>query len=220
MATVPAVWAAICANRYGKRWMFCSAVAELRPSFREKTFASPTRQPGSWSNATRRFAVTAISDAAIVALPLWCCEYAPKMRSRPRKKASPQAGLPYESVHSARRLLFRRSDCVFDRLGDVELHHGLGRDLEGFAGLGIAADARLAGGLFQPAKSGKNEDAVFLGLLHGDLRESAQEHSGALVAGFHLFRQKPHQGGFGQACCHRVFLLEDEARKTPRSRTY
>src|SRR6266540_1072769 len=75
---------------------------------------------------------------------------APKMRSHPRKKASLWAGLPYESVHSARRLLFRRSDCVFDRLGDVELHHGLGRDLEGFAGLGIAADARLAGGLFQP----------------------------------------------------------------------
>src|SRR6185312_16782583 len=66
----------------------------------------------------------------------------------------------------SQELLLGRSDRVLRGLGDAELDDGLGLDLDGLAGLGVAADAGLALRLDELAESGDGELAVLLGLLH------------------------------------------------------
>jgi hypothetical protein len=64
-------------------------------------------------------------------------------------------------------LLLGGRDDVLGGLGHAELDHGLGLDLDGCAGLGVAADAGLALCLYEAADAGDNEDAVLLGFLDG-----------------------------------------------------
>src|ERR1035441_2950108 len=70
---------------------------------------------------------------------------------------------PFDS-HTT-NLLLRWGDHVLGGLGHAELDYGLGLDLDGCAGLGVAADARLALRLDEPADAGDDENAVLLGFL-------------------------------------------------------
>jgi len=60
-------------------------------------------------------------------------------------------------------------DRVLDGLGDPELHHFLRRNLDGFAGRGIAARARLALDTDQAANARHYENAFLLCLAYSDL---------------------------------------------------
>ena len=55
-----------------------------------------------------------------------------------KMKASPEG---WPKIFLPKQKLFLGSDCIFHGLGDAEFHHGLGRDLDGFAGLGITSHA-------------------------------------------------------------------------------
>ena len=77
------------------------------------------------------------------------------------------------SVNLGKELLLRRRDCVLGSFGDAELDHGLGFDLDGLAGLGVASEAGLAICLDQFSDAGDGELAVLLGLLDGRLSQPA-----------------------------------------------
>src|ERR1039457_2289385 len=83
-------------------------------------------------------------------------------------------------------LLFRRSDGVLGDLGDAELDHGLGLDLDRLAGLRVAAHACLAFCLHQLADAGNGELAALLGFLNGQLGEQLQAGGCLLVGDFEL----------------------------------
>ena len=100
------------------------------------------------------------------------------------------------------RLFFRRSDGVFCSLCDAELDHGLGLDLDGFAGLRVATKACLAICLNQFADAGDGELAVFLCFLDGCLCQQIEEGCGLLVGQFDLFCQYADERCFCQSFCH------------------
>ena len=75
------------------------------------------------------------------------------------------------------------------------------------AGLGVAADARLALCLHETADAGNYEDAVLLGFLDGGFRQQVKEGRGLLVGQFELLGQLPREGGLGQSSCHCIVLL-------------
>ena len=102
-------------------------------------------------------------------------------------------------------LLLRRGDHVLGGLGHAELDHRLGLDLDGLAGLGVAAHARLAIRLDQAADAGDYEYAVLLGFLDGGLRQQLQARGGLLVGDLQLLGHMPHQGCLGHSCCHAMF---------------
>src|SRR5580704_9295720 len=79
---------------------------------------------------------------------------------KPAEKS--KAGLSRPSYRSHHELRLFGSDCVLGSLGDAELYHGLGLDLNGLAGLRIASDAGFAVRFHQPAEAGHNEHAVLL----------------------------------------------------------
>src|SRR5271156_5617244 len=78
-------------------------------------------------------------------------------------------------------LLPWRCDGIFSSLGHAELHHGLGFDLDGFAGLWIATHTGLALSLDQPAKPRDDENAILLCLLHRRLCEQVKKCCRLLV---------------------------------------
>src|ERR1700761_2202059 len=84
-------------------------------------------------------------------------------------------------------LLLGRSDRILRGLRDAELDDGLGLDLDGLAGLGVAADAGLALRLNELAESRNGELAVLLGLLDRGLCESLEEGCSLLVGELELF---------------------------------
>src|SRR5580698_1078389 len=94
-------------------------------------------------------------------------------------------------------LLLRR-DRVLRSLGHAEFHHGLGLDLDRFAGLGIAPHARLAVRLHQAAEAGYHEDAVFLRLFDCGVSQVLHERRSGLVGELSLFSQQPNQLSFRQ----------------------
>src|SRR5262245_59328148 len=65
-------------------------------------------------------------------------------------------------------LLLLPKHRVLQALGQTELAHALGRDLDGLARLGIAADARLAIGQHQLAESREHELSALLRLTRGE----------------------------------------------------
>src|SRR5262249_24987062 len=62
-------------------------------------------------------------------------------------------------------LLLWWSDRVLHGLGHAELHHGLGGNLDRFAGLRVATDASLAVRFHQTAQARHDEYATLLGLF-------------------------------------------------------
>src|ERR1039458_3018642 len=104
-------------------------------------------------------------------------------------------------------LLLWRSDGVLGDLGDAELDHGLGLDLDRLAGLRVAAHARLAFRLHQFADAGNGELAVLLGLFDGHFSEQFQAGGCLLVGDFELLRHGANENGLGHSFCHNVLLL-------------
>ncbi len=75
------------------------------------------------------------------------------------------------------------------------------------AGLGVAADARLALRLDEAADAGNYEYAVLLGFLDCGFRKQVQEGRGLLVGQFELLSHLPREGGLGQVQLPCIFLL-------------
>src|SRR5947209_4516517 len=117
-----------------------------------------------------------------------------------------------------RRLLLRRSDRILHGLGEIELRDGLGRNLDGLAGLGIATNTGLAGRLFQAAEAGQYEHAVLLGFFYGGIRQRLQERSCGLVVHAVLFGEMTHELRLGHACCHEHILLDFTVSMTQLTR--
>ena len=90
---------------------------------------------------------------------------------------------------------------IFDRFRHPEFHHGLGGDLDGFAGLRIAADARLALLLHELPDAGEGELSVFLHFAESDLGNDVEEKCGGLTIGFGLLGDELKEGGFGILLC-------------------
>src|SRR5271165_28899 len=107
-------------------------------------------------------------------------------KNKGRPKPAFEIILKYHLKASA---LLLGSDRVLGGLGDAELHHGLGLDLNGLAGLRIASDAGLAVRFHQPAEAGHYEHAVFLGFLHSDVSQLLKKSGDSLVRKFSLLRQ-------------------------------
>src|SRR5262245_63403416 len=80
-------------------------------------------------------------------------------------------------------LLERR---LLHRLGDAELQHGLGRNLDGLAGLRVAAHARLALHHHQLAHAGEHE--AVLGLLGRERRAFLEGIATLLLGMFEICR--------------------------------
>jgi len=124
-----------------------------------------------------------------------------------RKRGGPKTS---SFVLQCGQLLLGGSDDVLGSLGYAELDNGLGLDLDGRAGLRVAADARLALCLYEAADAGDNKHAVLLGFLDGGLSQQVQEGSGLLVGQFHLLGQMPCECGLCESCCHYDVLLLGE----------
>src|SRR3989338_10846846 len=71
---------------------------------------------------------------------------------------------------------------VLEALGETELAHALGRDLDGLAGLWVAADPRLAVREHELAEAGQHELPALLRLLARE-RERLVEHALDLLLG-------------------------------------
>src|SRR6185437_514658 len=99
-------------------------------------------------------------------------------------------------------LLLRRGDRVLRGLRHAELHHRLGLDLDLFAGLWVAADARLALRFYQASEARNHEHAVLLRLLDRRPREQVEEGCRLLVGQFKLLRKLGDKSCLGQCCCH------------------
>src|SRR5208282_1241284 len=116
-----------------------------------------------------------------------------------KRGASPHFG------QSGMQLLLGGGNDVLRSLGYAELDDGLGLDLDGFTGLGVAANAGLALSLHQAADAGDDEDAVLLGFLDGGLGEQVKEGRGLFVGEFELLCQVPGKSCLGKSSCHVMF---------------
>jgi hypothetical protein len=77
---------------------------------------------------------------------------------------------------------------VFQHLSGAEADDGLGLNLDLFAGLGVAAHARLAMSLHDATNSRNDKFArAALGFLHSELVELVEELSGGLFGRADLF---------------------------------
>jgi hypothetical protein len=95
-------------------------------------------------------------------------------------------------------------DGVLRDLGDAELDHGLGLDLDGLAGLGVATEASLALSLDELADAGDGELAVLLGFLDGGLSERFEESGGLLVGELELLCEQADERCLCHSLCHCV----------------
>src|SRR5882724_5652705 len=111
------------------------------------------------------------------------------------------------------RKLFLGSDYVFYGLGNAELYHGLGRDLNGFSGLRIASHTRFPVGFYQASQARNHEPAVLFGFLDRALRERFQKRCCGLVVRFQFLRHVADELGLGHACCHLSSLKIEHLRR-------
>src|SRR5271157_4562056 len=141
----------------------------------------------------------------MVAFPLIFCRCLAAMQLSPNHDSlstMQKAGTPASLCFSGAGKLLLGCDRVLRGLGHAELNHGLGRNLDCFAGLRIAAHARLAVRLHQTAHTRQYEYAGLLGLFDCNLRERLNESRGLLVSEFQLLCHVADELGFGHACCH------------------
>src|SRR6266446_1922943 len=81
-----------------------------------------------------------------------------------------------------------REGGVLEGLGSAQAHHGLGLDLDGLAGLRVAAHARLAVGFHRTADIGDDEfSRSALALSYRQLEELLKKHRCGLLRGAALF---------------------------------
>src|SRR6516165_4556129 len=110
------------------------------------------------------------------------------------------AGLP--NLQTQMQNLLLRRDRVLRGLCEIELRGRLGLDLDRFAGLRVASDARFTMNFLQAAKSGHYEDPVLLGLFDCRVCQVLQKRGSGLVRGLQLFRKMTHQLGLGHSSSH------------------
>src|SRR5207302_2682025 len=89
-------------------------------------------------------------------------------------------------------------DRVLRSFRDAELHDGLRLDLDGFAGLRIAASAGLAVRLHQAAEAGNDENATLLGFRNSCFGEALMERRRGLVWNCSLVGKSANPLCFGQ----------------------
>jgi hypothetical protein len=93
--------------------------------------------------------------------------------------------------------LFFLGEDILQCLGGEGLDDFLGRDLDGGAGLGVAADARLAGSNLDGDKAGEGELVSLFDRLGGQFGKLGQDHSGLLFGGADFFCQVGDDLSFG-----------------------
>ncbi len=81
--------------------------------------------------------------------------------------------------------LLGAEDRILGGFGDAELNHALGRDLDLFAGRGIAADAR--GTIHQHEFSQAGQGELVLGVFVGQLSDALENLAGLLFGESILF---------------------------------
>ena len=110
----------------------------------------------------------------------WRCHFFDTRHSANKKAAEDEFRGSHSILIERWRLLLGAENGILGGLSDAELHDLLGRDLDLFAGRGIAADAGLAVDKDQLADA-RNGEAV-LGLFVGQLGEGAEEFIDLLLA--------------------------------------
>src|SRR5882724_2043293 len=93
--------------------------------------------------------------------------------TKPKSSRASRPGSPRGRKARPSQLLLLAKHRVLDALGQSELHHALGRDLDRLTRLRIAAHARLAVGEDQPSEMRKHENV--LGFLDGERFELLEE---------------------------------------------
>jgi len=96
--------------------------------------------------------------------------------------------------------LLGSEDRILRRLGDAELDDALGGDLDGFAGLGIAADA--CGAIFQHELADTGQGEGVLGVLVGKRGQMIQDFGRLLFRDFSFFGDGGDQLRFREGFGH------------------
>src|SRR5271157_2590720 len=96
---------------------------------------------------------------------------------------------------------FGRYHRFFECLRQAEFHHRLGWNLDGLAGLGIAAHASLAIYLHRLAQPRNHKLPAALGFLRGQSDEFFEHHGRSLLRDSHLLSQMRDSLRF----CHHFF---------------
>src|SRR5436305_8073143 len=143
-----------------------------------------------------------------------CCRGLQPRHDLSRDSSKQRLGMTKKKRPALRRPLFLRtrelsllgSDLVLCGLGHAEFHYGLGFDLDGFAGLRIAAHAGFALGLYQAAESGNHEQTALLGFLERRISEVLQECCRLLVVDFEFIGHIADESCLCHALCHESLL--------------
>ena len=93
-------------------------------------------------------------------------------------------------------------DGVFRGFGDAEFDDFLGLDLDGFAGLGVAADAGGAGFQDELADAGQGEGV--LRMLVGEAGDEVEDFHGLFFGNLAFFRNDRGELGFGESFSHNI----------------
>src|SRR5258705_2176631 len=155
------------------------AAAPARSSRRAPASRSPSHAPQP-------------ADTAVVS-----GSHAPTNPKRSRA-SSPGAGRARYASPSGSLLLAKHR--VLEALGEPELHHALRGDLDGLAGLGVAAHARLAVGEDQTPEAGDDEDV--LRLLGREREELIHQLDHLLLGEVGLLGEVADDGGLGHRFGH------------------
>src|SRR5262249_48712600 len=121
--------------------------------------------------------------------------------------------IPTGSLTGAKLL----QNSVLEGLGRAQTNNGLRLDLDGFAGLRIAAHARLAVRLHHASDSGTNELACgTLGFFHGELVQLFEEERRLLLWTAELLGEVCNDLGFAEwLSCHLVCLSSCKLLSVP-----
>jgi len=100
--------------------------------------------------------------------------------------------------------LLGAEDRVLGGLGDAELDHALGLDLDLFAGLGVAADA--GGAVFQDELANAREGEGVLGVLVSQRGNVIQNFNGLFFGELRLLGDEGGDLGLGECFCHNSLM--------------
>src|SRR5260370_29007264 len=104
-----------------------------------------------------------------------------------------------------------REGGVLEGLGGAQAHHGLGLDLDGLAGLRVAAHARLAVGFHRAADIGDDEfSRSALALSYRQFEELFKKHRFGLLRRAALFSNVRHDLRLAHRLCHLGYVSSSE----------
>ncbi len=108
-------------------------------------------------------------------------------------------------VNCSLSLFLLGRDEILQGFGGEGFDDLLGRDFDGGAGLGVAADAGLAGSNLDRDESGDGELVSLFNGLGGQIIKSGKDYSGLLLGNSSLFSEVSDDLGFGHG--HGLILL-------------